>query len=68
MRIKKIKIKLYSLEYIIEMADNNLLIYPEIYQQIKSKYFLFDAVMSYFTVYNEPENIDRINIIEQGDK
>ncbi|HJJ09791.1 MAG: hypothetical protein U0M05_04890 [Clostridia bacterium] len=64
MRIKKIKIKLYSLEYIIEMADNNLLIYPEIYQQIKSKYFLFDAVMSYFTVYNEPENIDRINIIE----
>ena len=68
MRIKKIKIKLYSLEYIIEMADNNLLIYPEIYQQIKSKYFLFDAVMSYFTVYNEPENIDRINIIEYGDK
>ena len=64
MRIKKIKIKLYSLEYIIEMADNNLLIYPEIYQQIKSKYFLFDAVMSYFTVYNEPENIERINIIE----
>ena len=64
MRIKKIKIKLYSLEYIIEMADNDLLIYPEIYQQIKSKYFLFDAVMSYFTVYNEPENIDRINIIE----
>lgn len=47
------------------MIDNNVVIYPEIYPQRKSKYFSFDAVMSYFTVYNEPliENIDRINII-----
>lgn len=62
---KKIKFKLYSLEYIIEMIDNDVVIYPEIYPQRKSKYFSFDAVMSYFTVYNEPliENIDRINII-----
>ena len=63
---KKVKLKLYSLEYIIEMIDNNVVIYPEIYPQRKSKYFSLDAVMSYFTVYNEPliENIDRINIIE----
>lgn len=63
---KKVKFKLYSLEYIIEMIDNNVVIYPEIYLQRKSKYFSFAAVMSYFTVYNEPliENIDRINIIE----
>ncbi|UKI27092.1 MAG: hypothetical protein L6V91_10515 [Bacilli bacterium] len=48
------------------MIDNNVVIYPEIYPQRKSKYFSLDAVMSYFTVYNEPliENIDRINIIE----
>lgn len=62
---KKVKFKLYSLEYIIEMIDNNVVIYPEIYPQRKSKYFSLDVVMSYFTVYNEPliENIDRINII-----
>ena len=51
---KKVKFKLYSLEYIIEMIDNNVVIYPEIYPQRKSKYFSLDAVMSYFTVYNEP--------------
>lgn len=62
---RKIKFKLYSLEYIVEQFDDSVLIYPEIYPQRKSKYFSFDAVMSYFTVYNEPliENIDRINII-----
>lgn len=62
---KKIKFKVYSLEYIIEMIDNDVVIYPKIYPQRKSKYFSFDSVTSYFTVYDEPliENIDRINII-----
>ena len=41
---KKVKLKLYSLEYIIEMIDNNVVIYPEIYPQRKSKYFSLDAV------------------------
>lgn len=63
---KKLKFKLYSLEYIIEQVDDKVVIYPEIYYQRKESFFSFDSVMNHYTVYNEPllQNIDRIKIIE----
>lgn len=63
---KKLKFKLYSLEYVIEQVEDKVVIYPEIYYQRKESFFSFDAVMNYYTVYNEPllQNIDRIKIIE----
>lgn len=63
---KKLKFKLYSLEYVIEQVDDKVVIYPEIYYQRKEAFFSFDEVMNHYTVYNEPllQNIDRIKIIE----
>lgn len=63
---KKLKFKLYSLEYVIEQVDDKVVIYSEIYYQRKESFFSFDAVMNYYTVYNESllQNIDRIKIIE----
>jgi hypothetical protein len=63
---KKIKFKLYSLEYVVEMIDNKFIIYPEIYSKRKSSYISFDDMMNNFTVYNESlmENISKILIIE----
>lgn len=63
---KRIKFRLFSLEYIIEMIDNKAIIYSEMYPQRKQEYFSFDAIMNYYHIYNEPliENIDMIRIIE----
>lgn len=60
---KRIKFRLFSLEYII---DNKVVIYPEMYPQRKQEYFSFDAIMNYYHIYNEPliENIDRIILVK----
>ena len=63
---KRIKFRLFSLEYIIEIIDNKVVIYPEMYPQRKQEYFSFDAIMNYYHIYNEPliENIDRIILVK----
>lgn len=63
---KRIKFRLFSLEYIIEIIDNKVVIYPEMYPRRKQEYFSFDAIMNYYHIYNEPliENIDRIILVK----
>lgn len=62
----KLKIRLYSLEYIIEKVDNHIEIYVIYYEKRKFSYDSFDELMNNYTVYNEPliEQIDRIKILE----
>ena len=50
----KLHFKLYSLEYLIEKADNYIQIYAIDYPTRKSKYNSFEELMNNFTVYNEP--------------
>ena len=62
----KLKIRLYSLEYIIEKVDNHIEIYVIYYEKKNFSYDSFDELMNNYTVYNEPliEQIDRIKILE----
>lgn len=61
----KVKFKLYSLEYIIEQLENEVVIYPTIYANRKYHYKSFEDVFNNYTVYNENiiYSIDRITII-----
>lgn len=59
---KKIKFKLYSLEYLIERVDNYVQVYAIDYPTRKSKYNSFEELMNNFTIYNEPLITLLINI------
>ena len=48
------KFKLYSLEYLIEKADNYIQIYAIDYPSRKSKYNSLEELLNNFTIYNEP--------------
>ena len=62
----RIKFKLYSLEYLIERADNYVQVYAIDYPTRKSKYNTLEELFNNFTVYNEPLIIliDNIKTIE----
>ena len=49
----KIKVKLYSLEYLIERVDNYVQVYAIDYPTRKSKYNTLEELFNNFTVYNE---------------
>ena len=61
----KLKFKLYSLEYNVELVNDKVEIYAISYENRKDYYNLFDELMNNYTVYNEPlmEQISRIQII-----
>lgn len=61
----EVKFKLFSLEYIIQKADNGVLVYPILYSNRKSTYSNLDEALSYYTIYNESiiENIDRVILL-----
>ena len=62
---KKIKFKLYSLEYIIEEINDKVIIYAILYSNRKLSYNSLDEAFSNFEVYNVSlmESLDRIQII-----
>lgn len=61
----EVKFKLFSLEYIIQKVDNNVLVYPILYSNRKSTYSSLEEALNYYTVYNESiiENIDRLILL-----
>ena len=60
-----IKIKIYSLEYIIEFQNNVYKIYAELYPNKYYDYNSLKDLFDYFTIYNENliSNISRIIIL-----
>lgn len=65
---KKIKFKLYSLEYLIKKIDNYVQIYAIDYPTRKSKYNSLEELINNFTVYNEPliTSLNKIKLIEDN--
>lgn len=62
---KKIKLKIYVLEYIIESNDNKYTIYPVLYQNRKYTYNSLIELFKNYTIYNEPiiQNMEKVKII-----
>ena len=58
----KLKFKLYSLEYMIEIINKKTVIYAVDYPTRKNVYNSFDELMNTYTVYNE-ELITLVNKI-----
>ena len=50
----RVKFKLYSLEYLIERADNYVQVYAIDYPTRKSRYNSLEELFNNLTVYNEP--------------
>lgn len=61
----KAKFKLFSLEYVIQKIDNNVVAYPLLYSNRKSTYSTLDEALNYYTVYNESilNNIDSVILL-----
>lgn len=64
-----IKFKLYSLEYVIELDDNEIVAYAIDYSGRKEKFNSFKEAVNNFKIYSEPlmNQIDKISIINKGD-
>lgn len=62
----KVKVKIYSLEYLIENINDEYIIYPIYYNNKKSIYKSLEELFNYYTIYNESllSILERINIIE----
>ena len=60
-----IKLKIYSLNYVIELEDNKYIIYPELYINRKNSYNNLTDLFTNYTIYNENllDNIEKIKII-----
>ena len=61
----EVKFKLFSLEYIIQNVDNNVLVYPILYSNRKNTYSSLEEALNYYHVYNESiiENLDRLILL-----
>lgn len=61
----EVKFKLFSLEYIIQKVDNNVVVYPILYSNKKNTYTSLEEALNYFTIYNESilDNIDRVILL-----
>ena len=62
---KKVKLKIYTLEYFIELNDKKYIIYPELYTNRKAEYKTLKELFEEYTIYNENllDNVDRITIV-----
>lgn len=62
---KKVKLKIYALEYFIEIIDKKYIIYPELYTNRKAEYKTLKELFEEYTIYNENllDNVDRITIM-----
>lgn len=63
---KKIKFKLYSLDYVVEQKEEYVEIYAIYYENRKRQYKSLDELMNNYTVYNEPiiNQFNRIIVLE----
>ncbi|MBO5096098.1 MAG: hypothetical protein J6B98_04410 [Bacilli bacterium] len=63
---KKVEIKLFSLEYIILLENDNYIIYPKLYSARRNIYKSYEELINNYTVYNESlvDNANRIIIVE----
>lgn len=62
---REVRLKLYSLEYVIKEIDNKIAVYLILYETKKNFYNSFEDALDNYTVYNESiiDNIDRLIII-----
>ena len=62
---QKLHLKLYSLEYNIEVIDNKITIYAIYYEKNKKYYSSFEDLMNNYTIYNEPliNQLNRIKVL-----
>lgn len=62
---KRVKLKIYALEYFIEINDKKYIIYPELYTNRKAEYKTLKELFEDYTIYNENllDNVDRITIM-----
>lgn len=62
-----VKLKIYGLEYIIELKDNKYTIYPILYGDKKNNYNNLKQLFDEYTIYNEnlSNNMNRIKIINK---
>ena len=62
----KVIIKIYSLEYIIELIDEKYIIYPVLYSNRKYTYNSLKELFNNYQIYNESiiNDLDRISICD----
>lgn len=60
-----VQIKIYSLEYTIELIENKYVIYANYYKESKKTYNSLKELLSEYKIYNESiiDNINRIGIL-----
>ena len=65
---KKVVLKIYSLEYTIEIDNSKYVIYPNLYSNRKYTYDSLKELLSNYQIYNESimSNLSRVSIIERG--
>lgn len=65
---KKVIVKIYSLEYTIEIDDSKYVIYPNLYSNRKYTYDSLKELLNNYQIYNENimSNINRVSIVERG--
>ncbi len=65
-----IKFKLYSLEYVIELIDNEIVAYAKDYSGRKEKFNSFKEALNNFKIYTEPliNQLDSIELIKKDEK
>lgn len=65
---KKVVVKIYSLEYTIEIDNSKYVIYSNLYSNRKYTYDSLKELLSNYQIYNESimSNLSRVSIIERG--
>ena len=65
----KIKFKLYSLEYVIESKDNEIIVYALDYSGRKEKFKSFKEAMNNYKIYSEPiiNQMDKIELLDNNE-
>ena len=61
-----VQIKIYSLEYTIELIENKYVIYANYYKESKKTYNNLKELLSEYKIYNESiiDNINKVKIID----
>ena len=66
----KVEFKLYSLEYTIELSNEQYVIYANFYKEKKITYKSLQELLNNYMIYNESimDNINKVIILDAGDK
>lgn len=61
-----VQIKIYSLDYTIELVENKYVIYANYYKESKKTYNSLKELLSEYKIYNESiiDNINKVKIID----